>query len=199
MTKKEFAADQKRQDDIVGNWKTAHPNQSITQCVASMKEELTEHAGDIASLQTDKANKTDIPDVSGYATKVYVDTQDATRIPLKTSNYDNAASSIALGVPSHTADTPNVWSIFGLFPYPVFSYKNKPGVNVDTTKGKLHLYKADGTEVPVPTWVTTGNINNAFGVIARLGNDFTPDSPFYVVVYRNNADKYTTAGDEPTV
>lgn len=197
VTKKEFAADQKRQDDIVGNWKTAHPNQTITQCVASMEGELTEHAGDIASLQTDKANKTDIPDVSGYATKTYVDKQDATRIPLKTSDYNNAASSIALGVPSHTADAPNVWSIFGLFPYPIFSYKDRPDVNVDTTKGKLHLYKADGTEVTVSSWVTTYDFNNASGVIARMSSGFTPDSPFYVVVYRNNADKYQTASDVP--
>lgn len=145
----------------------------------------------IANLNTTKANKNDIPDVSGYATKVYVDTQDATRIPLKTGDYNNAASSIALGIPTRTPDAPNVWSIYGLFPYPVFSYKDRPGVNVDTTKGKLHLYKADGTEVTVSIWVTTGNINNAFGVIARLGSDFVPDSPFYVVVYQNNADKYT--------
>lgn len=145
----------------------------------------------IANLNTTKANKSDIPDVSGYATKVYVDKQDATRIPLKTGDYNNAASSIALGIPTHTPDAPNVWSIYGLFPYPVFSYKDRPGVNVDTTKGKLHLYKADGTEVTVTTWITTGNINNAFGVIARLGSDFVPDSPFYVVVYQNNADKYT--------
>lgn len=149
----------------------------------------------IANLNTTKANKSDIPDVSGYVTKVYVDNQDATRIPLKTSNYDNAASSVALGVP--TLDS-GVWSIIGLFPYPVFSYKDRPGVNVDTTKGKLHLYKADGTEVTVPTWVTTGNVNNASGVIARMSLNFTPDSPFYVVVYRNNADKYPTASDEPT-
>ena len=197
VTEQKFTADQKRQDAIVGDWKTAHPTQSITQCVSSMEGELTEHAGDIASLQTDKANKTDIPDVSGYATKAYVDKQDATRIPLKTSDYNNAASSIALGVPTHTADLPTAWSIIGLFPYPVFSYKDKPGVNVDTTKGKLHLYKADGTEITVATWITTGNINNAFGVLARLRTDFTPDSPFYVVVYRNNADKYPTAGDVP--
>lgn len=151
----------------------------------------------IANLNTTKANKSDIPDVSGYATKVYVDKQDATRIPLKTGDYNNAASSIALGIPTHTPDTPNVWSIYGLFPYPVFSYKDRPGVNVDTTKGKLHLYKADGTEVPVPTWITTGNINNAFGVLARLGSDFVPDSPFYVVVYQNNADKYPTGSDVP--
>lgn len=203
VTKQEFAADQKRQDDIVGDWATAHPHQTITQCVSSMEGELTEHAGDIASLQADKANKTDIPSLDGYATKAYVDKQDATRIPLKTGDYNNAASSIALGVPTHTADAPNVWSIFGLFPYPVFSYKDRPDVNVDSTQGKLHLYKADGTEVTVANWVTTGNINNAFGVLARLGGDFTPDSPFYVVVYRNNADKYSTAGDvpadEPTV
>lgn len=145
----------------------------------------------IANLNTTKANKNDIPDVSGYATKVYVDKQDATRIPLKTGDYNNAASSVALGIPTHTPDAPNVWSIYGLFPYPVFSYKDRPGVNVDTTKGKLHLYKADGTEVTVSIWVTTGNINNAFGVIARLDTDFVPDSPFYVVVYQNNADKYT--------
>lgn len=197
VTKQEFAADQKRQDDIVGDWKTAHPNQTITQCVSSMEGELTEHAGDIASLQTDKANKTDIPSLDGYATKVYVDKQDATRIPLKTSDYNNTVSSIALGVPTHTADSPNTWSLYGLFPYPVFSYKDRPSVYVDSTQGKLHLYKADGTEVPVATWITTGNINNAFGVLARLSIDFTPDSPFYVVVYRNNADKYTTASDVP--
>lgn len=197
VTRQEFTADQKRQDDIVGDWTTAHPGQTIAECVTSQESELAEHAGDIAKLNADKANKTDIPSLDGYATKVYVDKQDATRIPLKTGVYDNAASSIALGVPTHTSDTPNEWSMFGLFPYPVFSYKDKPGVNVDTTKGKLHLYKADGTEVTVPTWVTTGNINNAFGVIARLGSDFTPDSPFYVVVYRNNADNYSTASDVP--
>lgn len=197
VTRQEFTADQKRQDDIVGDWATAHPNQTIAQCVTSQESELAEHAKDIARLDADKANKTDIPSLDGYATKVYVDKQDATRIPFNTGDYNNAASSIALGVPTHTSDAPDTWSMFGLFPYPVFSYKNRPGVNVDTTKGKLHLYKADGTEVTVPNWVTTGNINNAFGVLARLGPDFTPDSPFYVIVYRNNADKYTTAGDVP--
>lgn len=197
VTRQEFTADQKRQDDIVGDWATAHPNQTIAQCVTSQESELAEHAKDIARLDADKANKTDIPSLDDYATKVYVDKQDATRIPLKTGEYNNAASSIALGVPTHTSDAPDSWSMFGLFPYPIFSYKDKPGVNVDTTKGKLHLYKADGTEVTVPNWVTTGNINNAFGVLARLGPGFTPDSPFYVIVYRNNADKYTTAGDVP--
>lgn len=182
------------QDNRIHALETAS-NTHVTKTAFETSQKTQDDA--IANLNTTKANKSDIPDVSGYATKAYVDKQDATRIPLKTGDYNNAASSIALGVPTHTADTPNVWSIFGLFPYPVFSYKDRPGVIADTTKGKLHLYKADGTEVPVATWVTTGTLNNAFGVIARLGGTFTPDSPFYVVVYRNNADNYSTASDLP--
>lgn len=178
------------QDNRIHALETAS-NTHVTKTAFDASQKTQDDA--IANLNTTKANKADIPDVSGYVTKVYVDNQDATRIPLKTGNYDNAASSIALGVPTHTPDAPNVWSMYGLFPYPVFSYKTRPGVSVDTTQGKLHLYKADGTELTVPNWVTTGNINNAFGVIARLPSGFTPDSPFYVIVYRNNADKYPTA------
>jgi chromosome segregation ATPase len=180
------------QDNKIHALETAS-NTHVTKTAFEASQKTQDDA--IANLNTTKANKSDIPDVSGYVTKVYVDNQDATRIPFKTSNYDNAASSVALGVP--TLDS-GVWSIIGIFPYPVFSYKNRPGVNVDTTKGTLHLYKADGTEVTVPNWVTTGNVNNASGVIARMSPNFTPDSPFYVVVYRNNTDKYPTASDEPT-
>lgn len=183
------------QDNRIHALETAS-NTHVTKTAFESSQKTQDDA--IANLNTTKANKSDIPDVSGYATKVYVDKQDDTRIPLKTGAYDNAASSVTLGVPTHTADAPDVWSMYGLFPYPVFSYKDKPSVSVDTTKGKLHLYKADGTEITVPNWVTTGNLNNAFGVLARLPSGFTPDSPFYVIVYRNNADKYQTAGDEPT-
>ena len=180
-------AKDKTQDNRIHALETAS-NTHVTKTAFDASQKTQNDA--IYNLNTTKANKADIPDVSGYATKVYVDKQDATRIPLKTGDYNNAASSIALGIPTHTPDAPDVWSIYGLFPYPVFSYKDRPGVNVDTTNGTLHLYKADGTEVTVSIWVTTGNINNAFGVIARLGSAFVPDSPFYVVVYQNNADKY---------
>lgn len=174
-------------DDKVEHLELIDPKE-YAKTIARIDAKDAAQDGEITALKAASAD---------HVTKVYVDKQDATRIPLKTSDYNNAASSIALGVPTHTADAPTVWSIFGLFPYPVFSYKDRPSVNVDTTKGKLHLYKADGTEVAVVTWVTTGNINNAFGVLARLGSDFNPDSPFYVVVYRNNADKYSTASDVP--
>ena len=72
VTRQEFTADQKRQDDIVGDWATAHPSKTIAQCVTSQESELAEHAKDIARLDADKANKSDIPapvDLSGYVTK----------------------------------------------------------------------------------------------------------------------------------
>lgn len=68
VTKTAFNADQKRQDDIVGDWATAHPGQTIAECATSQENELTEHAGQIAQLETDKADKSEIPDVSGYVT-----------------------------------------------------------------------------------------------------------------------------------
>ena len=176
------------QDNRIHALETAS-NTHVTKTAFEASQKTQDDA--IANLNTTKANKSDIPDVSGYATKVYVDKQDATRIPLKTGDYNNAVSSIALGIPTHTPGASDAWSIYGIFPYPVFSYKDRPSVNVDLSSGELHLYKADGTEVAVDTWITTGNLNNAFGVIARLGTNFVPDSPFYVVVYRNDADKYS--------
>lgn len=58
VTKTDFNADQKRQDDIVGDWATDHPGQTVSQCVTSQETELAEHAASIAQLETDKANKT---------------------------------------------------------------------------------------------------------------------------------------------
>lgn len=54
VTKTAFEADQKRQDDVVGDWETDHPGQTISQCVTSQETELAEHAGQIAKLETDK-------------------------------------------------------------------------------------------------------------------------------------------------
>lgn len=51
VTKTEFNADQKRQDDVVGDWETDHPGQTISQCVTSQETELAEHAASIANLE----------------------------------------------------------------------------------------------------------------------------------------------------
>lgn len=52
----------------IGDWDTAHPGQTIAECATSQENELTEHAGQIATLETDKADKSEIPDVSGFVT-----------------------------------------------------------------------------------------------------------------------------------
>ena len=54
VTKTAFNTDQKRQDDIVGDWATAHPGQTISQCVTSQETELADHAASIAKLEADK-------------------------------------------------------------------------------------------------------------------------------------------------
>lgn len=59
VTKTAFNTDQKRQDDIVGDWTTDHPGQTISQCATSQETELSEHAGQIASLQADIGNWSD--------------------------------------------------------------------------------------------------------------------------------------------
>lgn len=43
----------------IGDWDTAHPGQTIAECATSQESELAEHAGQIAQLETDKANQTD--------------------------------------------------------------------------------------------------------------------------------------------
>lgn len=54
VTKTVFNADQKRQDDIVGDWATAHPGQTISGCATSQENELAKHAASIAKLEEDK-------------------------------------------------------------------------------------------------------------------------------------------------
>ena len=68
VTKTAFNADQKRQDDVVGDWATAHPGQTIAECVTSQETELAEHAASIAKLETDKLN-TSFADVLPYKLK----------------------------------------------------------------------------------------------------------------------------------
>lgn len=215
VTKQEFAADQKRQDDIVGDWKTAHPDQTITQCVSSMEGELTEHAGDIASLQTDKANKTDIPDVSGYATKVYVDNglsakvdtatytaEQATQDELIKKKVDQWADSyqrtkcVAMFAAVNKQED-GTMELFGVFPAGNGLRKNpntSPFSLAYGEGGTVRIFKPDGTEVDKSNikasynnWGAAYNMMPTLRV--TLKPTFTPDSPFYILLYQNDASK----------
>lgn len=57
VTATTFSADQKRQDDITGDWSTAHPGQTISECATSQENELAEHAGQLTKLEADKADQ----------------------------------------------------------------------------------------------------------------------------------------------
>ena len=215
VTKQEFAADQKRQDDIVGDWATTHPNQTITQCVSSMESELTEHAGDIASLQTDKANKTDIPDVSGYATKVYVDNGLSAKVDTDTYTTGQAAQDEIIKTKvDQWADSyqrtkcvamfaavnkqeDGTMELFGVFPAGNGLRKNpntSPFSLAYGEGGTVRIFKPDGTEVDKTNikasynnWGAAYNMMPTLRV--TLKPTFTPDSPFYILLYQNDASK----------
>lgn len=215
VTKQEFATDQKRQDDIVGDWATTHPNQTITQCVSSMESELTEHAGDIASLQTDKANKTDIPDVSGYATKAYVDNGLSAKVNTDTYTTEQAAQDEIINKKvDQWADSyqrtkcvamfaavnkqaDGTLELFGVFPAGNGLRKNpntSPFSLAYGEGGTVRIFKPDGTEVEKKNiQASYNNWGEAYNMMptlrVTLKPTFTPDSPFYILLYQNDASK----------
>ena len=215
VTKQEFAADQKRQDDIVGDWNTAHPGQTIAECATSQESELAEHAGSIARLETDKANKTDIPDVSGYATKVYVDTglsakvdtatyttEQATQDELIQKKVDQWADSyqrtkcVAMFAAVNKQED-GTMELFGVFPAGNGLRKNpntSPFSLAYGEGGAVRIFKPDGTEVEKSNFnATYNNWGAAYNMMptlrVTLKPTFTPDSPFYILLYQNDASK----------
>lgn len=109
VTKTAFNTDQKRQDDIVGDWATAHPGQTISQFVTSQENELAEHAGQIAKLETDKADKSEIPDVTGYVpTSTYNEGQASQDARIAT--LENNSVSLPASVRYTDVDIATVWA-----------------------------------------------------------------------------------------
>ena len=51
----------------LGDWATAHPGQTVSQCATSQENELAEHAGSIAQLESDKADKTNVIQLMDWA------------------------------------------------------------------------------------------------------------------------------------
>lgn len=215
VTKQEFAADQKRQDDIVGDWTTAHPGQTIAECVTSQESELAEHAGDIAKLNADKANKTDIPDVSGYATKVYVDNGLSAKVDTSTYTTEQAAQDelinkkvdqwtdsyqrtkcVAMFAAVNKQED-GTMELFGVFPAGNGLRKNpntSPFSLAYGEGGTVRIFKPDGTEVDKSNIKATyDNWGAAYNMMptlrVTLKPTFTPDSPFYILLYQNDASK----------
>jgi uncharacterized coiled-coil DUF342 family protein len=215
VTKQEFAADQKRQDDIVGDWATAHPGQTIAECVTSQESELAEHAGNIAKLEADKANKTDIPSLDGYATKVYVDTGLSAKVDTSTYTTEQAAQDelinkkvdkwedsyqrtkcVAMFAAVNKQED-GTMELFGVFPAGNGLRKNpntSPFALAFEEGGTVRIFKPDGTEVnKTNIKATYNNWGAAYNMMptlrVTLKPTFTPDSPFYILLYQNDASK----------
>lgn len=203
------------QDAIVGDWATAHPDQTITECVASMETELGEHAGDIAALQADKANKTDIPNLDGYATKTYVDNGLSAKVDTATYTTEQAAQDELINKKvDQWEDSYQRTKCVAMFAavnkqedgtlelFAVFPAGNGLRKNPNTSPfslaygegGTVRIFKPDGTEVDKSNMKASyNNWGAAYNMMptlrVTLKPTFTPDSPFYILLYQNDASK----------
>ena len=157
VTKTEFNADQKRQDDVVGDWATAHPGQTIAECATSQENELAEHAGQIAKLETGKADKSEIPDVTGYVpTSTYTEeqaVQDARIVTLENNSVPLPDSVRYTFVeffavrPANDEREDCYASVILPFPFKTFPEHPKPATVSDVTIGYANLISLDGSIV----------------------------------------------------
>ena len=155
VTKTEFNADQKRQDDIVGDWETDHPGQTISQCVTSQETELAEHAGQIAKLKTDKADKTEIPDVTGFVTETTYTSGQAAQ-DARIATLENNSVSLPASVSYTHVEIATVWAaddersgnyanVILPFPFKTFPEHPEPATVSDAAVGYAEILYLDGS------------------------------------------------------
>ena len=155
VTKTEFNADQKRQDDIVGDWATAHPGQTIAECATSQETELAEHAGQIAKLETDKADKSEIPDVTGYVLASTYNAGQAAQ-DARIATLENNSVSLPASVRYTDVDIATVWAenderagnfASVILPFPLKTFPEHPeGATVsDAEIGYAEVLYLDGS------------------------------------------------------
>ena len=169
----------------------------------------------IASLQTDKANKTDIPSLDDYATKVYVDNGLSAKVNTSTYTTEQAAQDelikkkvdqwadsyqrtkcVAMfAAVNKQAD--GTMELFGVFPAGNGLRKN-PNTSPFSLGygegGTVRVFKLDGTEVDKSNIKASyNNWGQAYNMMPTLRltlkPTFTPDSPFYILLYQNDASK----------
>lgn len=169
----------------------------------------------IASLQTDKANKTDIPSLDDYATKVYVDNGLSAKVDTTTYTTEQAAQDALIKKKvDQWADSyqrtkcvamfaavnkqeDGTMELFGVFPAGNGLRKN-PNTSPFSLGygegGTVRIFKPDGTEVDKTNIKASyNNWGQAYNMMptlrVTLKPAFTPDSPFYILLYQNDASK----------
>lgn len=169
----------------------------------------------IASLQTDKANKTDIPSLDDYATKVYVDNGLSAKVDTATYTTEQAAQDELINKKvDQWADSyqrtkcvamfaavnkqeDGTMELFGVFPAGNGLRKNPntSPFSLDYGQGgTVRVFKPDGTEVDKSNIKASyNNWGQAYNMMPTLRltlkPTFTPDSPFYILLYQNDASK----------
>lgn len=169
----------------------------------------------IASLQTDKANKTDIPSLDDYATKVYVDNGLSAKVDTTTYTTEQAAQDeliqkkvdqwadsyqrtkcVAMFAAVNKMED-GTMELFGVFPAGNGLRKN-PNTSPFSLGygegGTVRIFKPDGTEVDKTNIrASYNNWGQAYNMMptlrVTLKPTFTPDSPFYILLYQNDASK----------
>lgn len=169
----------------------------------------------IASLQTDKANKTDIPNLDAYATKVYVDNGLSAKVDTTTYTTEQAAQDelikkkvdqwagsyqttkcVAMFAAVNKQED-GTMELFGVFPAGNGLRKN-PNTSPFSLGygegGTVRIFKPDGTEVDKSNMKASyNNWGKAYNMMptlrVTLKPSFIPDSPFYILLYQNDASK----------
>lgn len=169
----------------------------------------------IASLQTDKANKTDIPSLDDYATKVYVDNGLSAKVDTATYTTEQTAQNelikkkvdqwadsyqrtkcVAMFAAVNKQED-GTMELFGVFPAGNGLRKN-PNTSPFSLGygegGTVRIFKPDGTEVDKTNIKASyNNWGQAYNMMptlrVTLKPTFTPDSPFYILLYQNDASK----------
>lgn len=155
VTKTEFNTDQIRQDDIVGDWSTAHPGQTIAECVTSQENKLADHATSIAKLETAKADKSEIPDVTGYVPTNTYKAEQAEQNARITTLESNSVS-LPASVRYEFVDFATVWaagderagnyaSVILPFPFKTFPEHRTPATVSDAQIGYAEVLYLDGS------------------------------------------------------
>lgn len=169
----------------------------------------------IASLQTDKANKTDIPSLDDYATKVYVDNGLSAKVDTATYTTEQAAQDALIKKKvDQWADSYQRTKCVAMFAavnkqedgtmelFGVFPAGNGLRTNPNTSPfslgygegGTVRVFKPDGTEVDKSNIKASyNNWGQAYNMMPTLRltlkPTFTPDAPFYILLYQNDASK----------
>lgn len=201
-------------DDKVEHLELIDPKE-YAKTIARIDAKDTAQDAAIASLQTDKANKTDIPSLDGYATKLYVDnglsakvdtstytTEQAAQDELINTKVDQWADSyqrtkcVAMFAAVNKQDDGTL-ELFGVFPAGNGLRKNpntSPFSLAYGEGGTVRIFKPDGTEVDhnniKASYNNWGQAYNMMPTLrVTLKPTFTPDSPFYILLYQNEASK----------